>query len=419
VARIARRDAADPWIGTAVLSAVPAQSARLLQKLITDDTFVSQPAAAEFLGALAAVVGGRKQTGEVLSALDSVLTPDRQRADRLRLAVVMGLGEGLNRTGGSLGEFLRTAAPSSHTAAALAKVFESAANSAREESRPPENRVEAVRLLSHAPFETAAPVLADLLTARQAQALQLTAVQALSALAHAEVGNLLVEHWGSFSPAVRREAAEALFSRADHLPALLRALESREISAGDLDPVRVQALLKHSDERLGRRAEKVLAGTPRANRKQVVAPYRPALALKGDPKRGAALFEKHCATCHQLGGKGRSVGPDLATVLNRSDEELLTAILDPNREVKPNYANYTLATTSGKVITGIIAQETATTLTLRRAEGAEDTVPRSQVEHLASSGLSLMPEGFEKQFDPQQLADLLGYVRGAGKAGLR
>src|SRR5207245_1632814 len=137
-------------------------------------------------------------------------------------------------------------------------------------------------------------------------------------------------------------------------------LESRAIPAGDLDPARVQALLKHPDERLRQRAEKVLASTPRTDRKQVVEQFRPALALKGDPKNGAALFEKHCATCHQLGGKGRSVGPDLATVLNRSDEELLTAILDPNREVKPNYVNYTLATASGKVITGIIVQETAT-----------------------------------------------------------
>jgi putative membrane-bound dehydrogenase-like protein len=417
LARIARRDAADPWIGTAVLSALPELSAPLLQMLIADHAFVKQPAAGEFLGTLAGVVGGRKQTGEVLAALDAVFRSDRQGADRLRRVIVTGLGEGLGRTGGSLGEFLRTAAPSPQTAAALAKLFESATKIAQDEGQPPATRVEAVRLLSHAPFETAAPVLADLLTARQAQALQLAAIQALSALPRAEVGNLLIEHWPAFSPAVRREAAEALFSRADRLPALVRALERREIPVGDLDPVRVQALRKHPDQALHQRAEKVLAATPRTDRKQVVEQYRPALALKGDAKSGAALFEKHCTTCHQLGGKGRSVGPDLATVLNRTDEELLTAILDPNREVKPNYVNYTLATTSGKVITGIIAQETATTITLRRAEGVEDTVLRNQVEQLGSSGLSLMPEGFEKQLSPQQLADLLRYVRGAGKAG--
>jgi putative heme-binding domain-containing protein len=163
----------------------------------------------------------------------------------------------------------------------------------------------------------------------------------------------------------------------------------------------------------------MLSSTPRADRKQVVEQYRTALALKGDPKVGAALYEKHCATCHQLGGKGRSVGPDLTTVLNRSDEELVTAILDPNREVKPNYVNYTLATTVGKLITGIIVQETGTTITLRRAEGAEDTVLRGQVEQLNSSGLSLMPEGFEKQRNPQQLADLLRCLRSAGKDALR
>jgi hypothetical protein len=119
----------------------------------------------------------------MLAILDAVFTADREGADHLRRVVVTGLGEGLNRTGGSLGEFLRTAAPSPQTAGALA----------------------------------------DLFTARQAQALQLAAIQALSALQNAEVGNLLIEHWRSFSPAVRREVVEALFSRADRLPALIRS----------------------------------------------------------------------------------------------------------------------------------------------------------------------------------------------------
>src|SRR6185369_8956820 len=123
-------------------------------------------------------------------------------------------------------------------------------------------------------YETAAPVLVDLFSARQPQGLQLTAIQALAALPRAEVGPLFVEHWRSFSPAVRREVAEALFSRSERLPVLLTALEKREIPEADLDPARLQALRVHPDQTIRRRAEKALTGGQRADRKKIVEQYR-------------------------------------------------------------------------------------------------------------------------------------------------
>jgi len=94
----------------------------------------------------------------------------------------------------------------------------------------------------------------------------------------------------------------------------------------------------------------------------------------------------------------------------RTPDELLVHILDPNREVSPNYLEYIVALTDGRTLTGVITNETASSVTLRRPQGQEDVVLRSQIDEINSSGKSLMPEGVEKKVSPQDLADLLGYL---------
>ena len=110
------------------------------------------------------------------------------------------------------------------------------------------------------------------------------------------------------------------------------------------------------------------------------------------------------------------VGPDLATVAGRSADDLLSHILDPNREVAPTYVNYSVATSDGRTLSGIIASESAAALTLKRAGGVTDVVPRAQIEAVASTGLSLMPEGLEKGQTPEDFADLIAFIRSLGGA---
>ncbi len=71
---------------------------------------------------------------------------------------------------------------------------------------------------------------------------------------------------------------------------------------------------------------------------------------------------------------------------------------------------YTLVTQQGQVLSGLLASETATSVTLRRAEGAQDFVLRSQIEELRATGKSLMPEGLEQNLSPQDVADLLDFL---------
>jgi putative heme-binding domain-containing protein len=106
------------------------------------------------------------------------------------------------------------------------------------------------------------------------------------------------------------------------------------------------------------------------------------------------------------------VGPDLLAVLrNKSREQLLTDVLDPSREVDPRYLNYMVTTKKGQTLSGLIAAETASSVTLRRGERAEDTLLRSQIDEIQATSKSLMPEGLETQVSKQDVADLIAYLQ--------
>ena len=89
---------------------------------------------------------------------------------------------------------------------------------------------------------------------------------------------------------------------------------------------------------------------------------------------------------------------------------MLINILDPNREVAPNFMSYTVETKDGRTLFGIIADETASGITLKRADGAADTILRSDVASITGTGLSLMPEGLDAAISIGQMADLIAFL---------
>src|SRR5205814_5473378 len=103
---------------------------------------------------------------------------------------------------------------------------------------------------------------------------------------------------------------------------------------------------------------------------------------------------------------GIEVGPDLLSALrNKSSEQLLIDVLDPSREVDPRYLNYLVTTRRGLQFSGMIASESASSITLRRGEKLEDTVLRTQVEKIETTGKSLMPEGLEAQVSKRERSE--------------
>jgi putative heme-binding domain-containing protein len=210
---------------------------------------------------------------------------------------------------------------------------------------------------------------------------------------------------------VRREVTEALLRQPDRILAFLDAVQAGTIKPGDLDPQRSRQLINHSRPDIRARARQLLQASLPADRKQVLQRYRTALTLKGDTARGQVVFQKNCATCHRIAGLGVPVGPDISDTLGKTPEAILNDILDPNAAIDSNYLNYTVTTQSGKVLTGIIAAETGSSITLRRAENQTEVVLRQDIEEIQSTGVSLMPEGLEKTITIEEMADLLTFLK--------
>ena len=205
-----------------------------------------------------------------------------------------------------------------------------------------------------------------------------------------------------------------LFRREQWLSAVLEAMENKTIIPSEVDAVLRQRLLEHRSAEVRRRATKLFTDTINADRQKVIDAYQTVLNMNGDAKRGAEVFRKHCAACHQLGGVGNAVGPDLASLGDKSPPALLIAILDPNRAVEARYVAYTAVTKGGRTFTGVLAAETGNSITLIDTEGKKNVILRSDLDELSSTGKSAMPEGLEKQINPQDMADLIAYLRTQG-----
>ncbi len=415
LAKIARRDAADMWTQTAVLSSAAKTASALLETLVRDRSFTTNPTVGrrQMLTRLAAMIGGLPGDADLARVL-KLLGEGQEVSAPWQLAILDGLGQGLQHTSRPLGQLWDNPPPSLKDAVGKVRpFFERAEAAAQDEKKSLGERLAAIRLLGFGPAAAAARTLPALLGPRNPQEIQLAAVRAISATDNPKVADVLLASWSTYSPGTRREVLEALFARPARLAKLLDALEKKQIPANQIEPARLEQLRKHRDARVRARALKVLAGQASPDRAKVVAAYQSALDLKGDAARGKLVFKKTCATCHRLENEGVEVGPDLLSALrNKTREALLIDILDPSREVDPRYLNYMVSTKNGRVLTGMIAAETASSLTLRRAEKAEDTILRSQIDEIQATAKSVMPEGLEMQLSKQDLADVIAYLQG-------
>jgi len=153
-----------------------------------------------------------------------------------------------------------------------------------------------------------------------------------------------------------------------------------------------------------------------ADRAQVIASYAGVEKLTGDAGLGRQRFQELCATCHRLRGEGHEVGADLGMVATKPVDWLLTAILDPSQAVEARYRAWMITLNSAEELSGLISAETANNIVIRMAGGVDHAVLRSDIAAMEQSKLSLMPTGFESTLKPQDLADLLSWLRAPASA---
>jgi putative heme-binding domain-containing protein len=330
-----------------------------------------------------------------------------------RWPMLAGLGEGLERRGKTFVTIAEDLSEERRTAylKRVSRMLADADSQARDSKQLIETRLFCLRIVSHAPWLIAKEVLVPFAEKEANVELRLAALRAFAAQQDKEVPELLMKLWSSAAPSVRREILEAMLRQPGRVQVLLDEIESKRMKASELDPLRTRQLTNHKNHAIRDRAKKLLADNLPADRQKVLKDYQAALKLKGDAKNGREIFKKNCATCHRVGGVGVDVGPDIADTRTKTLEALLFDIIVPNAAIDANYVNYVVSTKDGRILTGLLTAESASSITLLRAEKQTEVVLRKDIDEIASTGISLMPEGLEKSIKIQEMADLLVFLK--------
>ncbi|MBN9122190.1 MAG: neutral/alkaline non-lysosomal ceramidase N-terminal domain-containing protein [Planctomycetes bacterium] len=408
IARIFAK-ADDPYFIAAAMSSLNKENIRRVADgiggLLGSD-FTIDPAPQTMRDLLASAAG--IDNGSALpDVLNSVTTRDTDGSYRVwQLAAVYGALDSLERQGKPWEKLTPELLKAVNPPVAFARRISAQENAAEADL------LGAIPLLGRDPASRADDLkrLAGLLAATRPAAVQSAAVSALARTSDKATPAALVGAFGSASPVLRARILDALLGRPAWHAELLAAVEKGRIPAGQIDAARRQRLTGSPDAAVRKHAEKLFAGSSNPDRQKVIDDYKAALALKGDKTRGKAVFAKSCSACHALEGVGAAVGPDLSALANKSPLYLLSEILDPNRNLDSRYAEYQALTKDDRTVSGILAAETATSITLRGQQAKEETILRTFIETLRGTSKSLMPEGLEKDIAKQDMADLLAYL---------
>jgi len=420
-------DIEDRWTQVAALSASPDEPLRLFR---TTALTPQSPGRALLFRQIAAAIGSRRQPAEieaVLARAAGVRTP----ADTWwRASLLEGLASGLRNRKLDSPAAQRTLLsllvdPSSSIASAALRLLDSlnlqrnlelraaealAVKRATDPSTVPEQRAVAVGLLTLTDPSTHSALFRKLIAPQQPAPVQLAAVRAIGAAPGEEPARFLLSHWREFAPAVRTEAADAIYRDPARLPIVVQALKDGTLAPWTLQFRHKRALIMHRDPAL-RAAVRPILESADADRLAVIEKYRRAAGTHAEPAAGARVFERVCSKCHKFRGKGHDVGPDLSTISHQPKQVLLEDILHPSRSISQGFESYVVETESSGTVDGVMGAQTATTITLRQEEGKELVIPRREIRSMTVTNLSAMPGDLEKQITIDEMAALLEFLK--------
>ncbi|MGK0237206.1 MAG: putative membrane-bound dehydrogenase-like protein [Candidatus Pelagisphaera sp.] len=241
-------------------------------------------------------------------------------------------------------------------------------------------------------------------------------MKALRASKRDETAGFVLENWSGMTPGQKNAAISTLLGRSAWIEQVFDAIEEGNVLAGDISSRSWPGLLNNPNPSIAARAQQLsgFSGKESADRDAIVKKLLPAASIVGNAERGKTLFGSACIACHMFYGEGGKVGPDLSGIGVRPKEEVLVAIIDPNRSVEANYRLWTVVTKSGEAISGRLDAETQTSVDMYDIAGQRHSIQRDNIASLTDSKMSIMPAGFDG-LGEQGLADILEYMAIAAK----
>jgi putative membrane-bound dehydrogenase-like protein len=257
------------------------------------------------------------------------------------------------------------------------------------------------------------PVLFKLL---EEPAMRGSAIRALATYQTEQVPKIILGHYKGLTAAEKQDAITTLSSRPSYALALLDAIAGGKLPRTDITAFTARQLKDLGDKRISARLGEVWGQLRQtsAEKKALIAKYQamltPEVLGKADPANGRLVFNRTCFQCHALFGAGNKIGPDL-TGSNRSElYYVLENMIDPSAVIGNDYRLTNIVTDSGRLISGIIVEETGRAVTVQTAT-ERLVVPKGDIETRRESPVSMMPEGQIEQMSFTELRDLIGYLR--------
>jgi putative membrane-bound dehydrogenase-like protein len=249
------------------------------------------------------------------------------------------------------------------------------------------------------------------------------AIRGLAEYDHPETPTELLAAYPSFAAAERQDVLQTLASRPVWAKALLDAVETNRIPRSDFTAFTARQLNSLGDDAISARVKALwgeLRTTP-AEKAQLISNYKrrltPETLAQADRSAGRALYQKTCANCHQFFGSGGAIGPDITGSQRTNLDYLLQTLVDPSAAVPRDYQMQIIETESGRVITGLVVNETKSAVTIQTMN-EKIVVPTAEIETRAVSPVSMMPEGMLQTLSSEQLRALFAYLMGPDQAPL-
>jgi putative membrane-bound dehydrogenase-like protein len=281
--------------------------------------------------------------------------------------------------------------------------------------RATEDRVALVKALGETRVTAAIDCLASLLGPNEAESLQIAVLSALGYFQDDRIADAVLAAYPRLALSSQARAVELLCSRRAWARRLLAAVDAQEIPTKAVSVDQLKPLADQGDEQIAkliaRHWGRIQSATPLEMQGRITAVQQLLARAAGDAGRGREHFEKVCATCHKLHGNGNAVGPDLTGADRKNRDTLTRNIVDPSAVLREEFLTHVAVTTDGRVVSGLLAESTAETITLLDAKNKRTLINRHDLEELRESAVSLMPEKLLDDLSDGQLRDLFAYLQ--------
>lgn len=291
-----------------------------------------------------------------------------------------------------------------------------AINLLADKTSPEKTRLSMLEILQElGDAETCISPALKLITESEPKAVRLAALNLLGQFADERIARHLLAAYPDMDRDLRTKTSSVLLGRSNSALAFLKEIDNGRYAPEEVTAAQLRQAALHNNNAIDALVRKhwgnIRAGTPEEKLAEIRRINNDLRAGSGNVTDGKLVFEKTCASCHKLFGNGKEIGPDL-TKANRGDRDyLLVSMVDPNARIRKEYLSYIVVTVNGRVVIGLLAEQTPTSVTVLGAKNERTTIARDDIEEIKVSPVSLMPENVLKDLTPKQLRDLMKYLQ--------